>query len=416
MKQLIRFLALLAFVFLFIFILVLIFNSDKKEPNSSGAPIEHVQRTPGQELKALWVPYMSLTMEEGHRSEAGFQKQFDAIVKQAKEYGFNALIVHVRSHADALYSSKLYPWSHLLTGTQGQDPGYDPLAYMIQSTHKAGLSFHAWLNPLRIQRNATPESLSTDNPYTRWTTDTQTDNNRWAVQIAEGIYLNPAYSQTRAYIIDGIKEIVEHYDVDGIHFDDYFYPVPPEDINTFDQTEYDAYCKEASSKATPLTLLEWRTANINTLVSGVYSAVKALKPTVVFGISPTGNLENNRQMGADVKTWGGNSGYVDYLCPQIYFSFEHKTHPFVDTAKEWKKIATSPDVSLYIGLALYKAGKAEENDPEWTQSSDIIARQIACGRESLKWDGFMIYAYAQLSEPAAKQESENMKSEMTQTS
>ena len=414
MKQLLRFSALLVFVFLFVLILIFIFTSDKE--TVPDAPSQHVQRTPGQELKALWVPYLSLALGEENRSEKGFQAHFDAIVKQADAYGFNALIVHVRSHSDALYPTDLYPWSHLLTGTQGQNPGYDPLDYMIKATHKAGLAFHAWVNPLRIQRGTTPEQLSADNPYIRWTTDTLTENDRWAVQISEGTYFNPASPQARAHIIDGVREIVARYDVDGVHFDDYFYPVPPEALNTFDQTEYDAYCKEVSRKAPPLTLLEWRTANINTLVSGVYSAIKSIKPAVVFGISPAANLDNNRQMGADVKTWGGSGGYVDYLCPQVYFSFAHQTYPFADTAAQWKKIVTSPNVSLYIGLGLYKAGETDENDPEWAQSGDIIARQIAYGRETLSWDGFMVYAYAQLSAPASKQEREHMKREMARMS
>ncbi len=411
MKPIVRFMSLLAAVFLVVLVGVTLFTSifpAKADGDnvSSSSPSTRAARAPDQELRAVWVSFYSLTVKPANRSEQGFRNQFQAVVDRAKGYGFNTLVVHVRSHADAMYPSKLYPWSHLLTGAQGVDPDYDPLACMIEITHKAGLSFHAWLNPLRIQHGTTPQTLSTGSLPARFSGDSNTDNDRWAVQIADGTYLNPAYPGARAYIIDGVKEIVQNYDVDGVHFDDYFYPVGPEGENTFDKPEYDKYCETASPA---LSLLDWRTENINALVSGVYSAVKAEKADVVFGISPAANFENDRLMAADVKTWGSKKGYVDYLCPQIYFSFTHNTHPYEQTAQEWAQVVKSPEVALYVGLGLYKAGTQVEKEPEWAQAHDIIARQIAYGRDTLHWDGFMVFSYADLTNPEAALECKAMK-------
>ena len=418
MKNVVRFVLLMVFIFVIVFILVFVFaaaqNEKRQQPRQDeqseiqqtiAAPLRHPS---GTELRAVWVPYMALSLPEGSRSEKGFRKNFDRIVKSARDNGFNALIVHVRAHGDALYPSKSYPWSHYLTGVQGQDPGYDPLAYMVEAAHKAGLSFHAWVNPFRIQTAKTPEVLSADNPHRRWSEDQKTKNDRWTVQLPEGIFLNPAYAEVRAHIIDGVREIVTGYDVDGIHFDDYFYPVGPDGENLFDGKEYDAYC-ESYEDGTPLSLLEWRTANVNALVSGVYAAVKAEKPSVQFGISPPANFDNCRDMAADVRTWGSSTGYVDYLCPQVYFSSRHQTHPFEALSIEWSEAVTAKNVKLYIGLALYKAGTAEEIDPGWSESNDVIARQILFGRDTLRWDGFMVYSCEQLNGGRGKREVENMK-------
>ena len=283
-----------------------------------------------EEMRAVWVPFMSLTMSsENDKSEAAFQKKFDEIVKTSKEKGMNTLIVQVRPFGDAFYRSSLFPWSHLLTGTQGQDPGYDPLEYMVKAAHENGLEIHAWVNPLRIQLSTNPSELAENNPYTQWSQDES--KKRWVVEYESGKYFNPAYAEVRKYIADGVKEIVQNYDVDGIQFDDYFYPTQD---SVFDQAEYDAYKEEASQNGVPMELLEWRQANINAMVSQVYAEVRQAKPEVVFGISPQGNLQNCLNMGADVQTWCSTQGYIDYICPQLYVNFEHQVLPFGSAVKE----------------------------------------------------------------------------------
>lgn len=384
-------------------------NSMKQEDLASTVSQSSALESPGlpastAEMKAIWVPYLSLDMSrESEPSEQTFQQKFDAIVSGAKEKGMNALIVQVRPFGDALYPSELFPWSGLLTGTQGVSPGYDPLAYMVQAAHREGLQFHAWVNPLRIQIKNSPSILSADNPYNLWKKDPQ--KSEWTLDWSEtnGKYYNPAKEEVRQYIADGVSEIVKKYPVDGIQFDDYFYPTTSSE---FDKNSYEEYCQSVGSEDTPLPLLEWRKSNINTLVSLVYRQVKAENPQVVFGISPQGNIQNDENMGADVRTWCSNPGYIDYICPQLYVNFENSYLPFDKAAQTWRDLVTNRETKLYYGIGLYKAGSDVDNGT-WKNADDILARQVTLGRE-LKGDGFMFYSYDYLENPHTKNEVENV--------
>ena len=143
---------------------------------------------------------------------------------------------------DALYPSERYPWSHILTGTQGKDPGYDPLAIMVELSHTAGMQLHAWINPLRVRTSATPAALAENNPASQW--KQSPDQADWTVETDTGLYMNPAYAEVRQYIMDGAAEIAANYAVDGIQFDDYFYPTQDA---SFDETAYAAYVTAAKA-------------------------------------------------------------------------------------------------------------------------------------------------------------------------
>ena len=355
-----------------------------------------------EEIRAVWVPFMTLDMsKEADQSEGAFREKFSTIIKGALDYNMNALIVHVHPFGDALYTSEYYPWSHILTGTQGKDPGYDPLKIMVEMAHEAGLELHAWMNPLRIQVNTTPETLSEDNPAVQWEKDEE--KSKWIVRREDGIFYNPAYEGVRQYVAEGAAEIADNYDVDGIHFDDYFYPTEDE---SFDAEEYTAYKEAVSDSGTPLSLQEWRCANINALVSLVYQKIKEAAPSVLFGIAPQGNIANDLNMGADVAVWCKAKGYVDYICPQLYVNFENKALPFENAAREWEQLVTCEDVKLCLGLAVYKAG-SDDDDGTWKHSSDILARQVSLGRE-LKCSGFMFYSWEYLSSEQTKEEVQNV--------
>jgi uncharacterized lipoprotein YddW (UPF0748 family) len=357
---------------------------------------------PPQEMRAVWVPFMTLDCKTGGQGEQAFREKFDAVIAKAQEYGINTLVVHVRSHGDAMYPSEYFPWSHLLTGTQGADPGFDPLTYMVEATHRAGMQFHAWVNPLRVQVNGTPSLLAENNPYRKWREDDNPENDDWVLDDGEDRYYNPAIPQVRALIIDGVKELVQKYAVDAIHFDDYFYPTTEA---SYDQKSYDAYCAQLGEGSKPLSQMDWRKSNINALVAGVYGAVKNVNPAVQFGISPQGNISNDLGMGADIYTWGSVKGYCDYLCPQIYVNFEHPLLPFDKTAEEWKALVSCPDVKLYLGLGAYKAGTDADNGT-WKNGNDILKREIEFGRE-IGCDGFMIYSWESLNAQESKEEIEN---------
>ena len=290
-----------------------------------------------------------------------------------------------------------------ITGTQGGDPGFDPLEYMVRKTHEAGMQFHAWLNPLRIQSKGTPSILAPDHLYTQWREDSDPNNDDWVVDWEEGKYFNPAYPEVREKIIEGIREIVENYPVDAIHFDDYFYPTSD---GAFDEKAYQAYT-ESVGEGVPLTLPQWRIANINTLVSGVYSAIKSINPQVQFGISPQGNITNDLNMGADVETWASQKGYVDYLCPQIYVNFDHPLLPFNQTADQWRQMTTAEGVKLYIGLAVYKAGSEDADSGTWNGKTDILQREIEYSR-SLGCDGIMLYSWDYMDTSQTQEEVANV--------
>lgn len=359
-------------------------------PQASAAP-----STPEEEgaLVGVWVPYFSLDTAE--HTQAAFEENFQTIAQTAQEKGINAMFVHVRPFSDALYPSQYYPWSHILTGTQGQDPGFDPLEFMIETAHSLGMEFHAWLNPLRVKTAETPAALAENNPYVQLGEEYP----QYFMECGGGVYLNPAYPAMRTLIADGAAEIAGNYEVDGIHFDDYFYPA---EDPALDSAAYEAY---AQSVEEPLPLLEWRAANINAMVSQVYESIKAVKPGVVFGISPQGNIQNDEAMGADVATWAAVPGYVDYLAPQLYYSFENEALPYQQALEEWAALPRHQGLKLYAGLALYKAG-TDADGGTWLLRDNIIALQAETALNG-GYQGVILYSSEYLEAEQAAKEVEN---------
>ncbi len=331
-----------------------------------------------KELAGVWVPYMSLDTAE--HTQKAFEENFRGIAQEAKEMGLNALFVHVRPFCDALYPSSLFPWSHLLTGEQGNNPGFDPLAFMVDCAHGLGLEFHAWINPLRVKTAETPKALAPGNPYSTL----QVDCPYYFMEWEGGVYLDPAYPYVRSLIADGAAEIAGKYEVDGIHFDDYFYPAEDASLDG------EAYALYTETVETPLPLLEWRRANISALVAEVYEKVKKARPQAVFGISPQGNIENDEAMGADVRAWCAAPGYVDYICPQLYYSFENEALGYAEALAQWQALPRHESLELYAGLALYKAG-TDADGGTWLLSDDNIRRQIEAARAS-QCSGVVLYS------------------------
>lgn len=329
----------------------------------------------------------------------------------------NAVFVQVRPDADAMYPSEYFPWSRFVTGTQGKDPGYDPLAYFVEAAHRRGLQFHAWINPYRVTGYLNRwNQVSQESFAWQWLSDSDTANDRWVLKHNGEYYLNPAVEEVRQRIIGGVREIVERYDVDGIHFDDYFYPdVNNEDPNKwFDRPEYEA-------SGSTLSISDWRRENINQLIRGVYQTVKEKKPQVQFGISPEGyvdHLRSDSRLFADVDTWLSQEGYVDYIMPQIYWGFEHKLSDgspapfaFANNLKTWIQLKNKGSARLYLGLAMYKTGSGSTDNnavPEWLRRNDIIRRQVEAGRESGQVSGYCFYAYSSFQESACQAEVANL--------
>lgn len=349
------------------------------------------------EMRGLWVSFISLDMTGTDRTFGAFKTKFDEIIKKAKEYKCNTLIVQVRPFSDALYNSKFFPHSHILSGTQGISPDYDGLSYMCSAAHKANLRIHAWINPYRIKTSETPDILSDDNIFL-----TEPDI---CIETNSGAYLNPAKKEARELITKGVKEIVENYDVDGIQFDDYFYPP---DINDEDYTDYNTHKESTSWASKALTIEEWRKTNVNIMIAEVYKTVKTADKNIVFGISPQGNLQNNSEICADAESWCKYSGYADYICPQVYFSIDNEALRFEDCLKQWSALSYHKNIKVYIGLGAYKAGTDADNGT-WLQDNDILAKELKLLRD-YGFSGYMIYDYNALESESALKEMQNFKS------
>lgn len=368
-------------------------------------PVDPVDPEPSDngERKAVWISYLELGASS--KSEAKFKNMIDEMFDKSKGLGMNTVIVHVRPFADALYPSSYFPWSSYISGTQGKDPGYDPLEYMVSAAHERDLRFEAWLNPYRVTLGTTSVSkLSSDNIAKKWYQSKNANTKRNVLAYNNNLYFNPAKTEVQNLIVNGIKEIVQNYDVDAIHLDDYFYPsFSKSNVSTaFDATEY----KKSGSSA---SIASWRRSNVNSLVTKIYKAVKAINPSVEFGISPAGNMDNltsDLQHYVDIKKWLSNDGYVDYICPQIYWGFENGTYSYDKVLDRWVTLNKAGKVKLYVGIANYKAGSSDTS--EWKSKNDILKRQILYGRETGAVDGYAFFSYSYLFNSRAKKETANL--------
>ena len=274
------------------------------------------------------------------------------------------------------------------------------------------LRIEAWINPYRVSQSKDIEELSDNNIAKEWHKSKDKKSN---VYIDDKIYFNPASKDVKELIVNGVKEIVENYAVDAIHFDDYFYPSKSKEV---DKNEYSAYVKSGGD----LSLSDWRRENVSDMVKSVYSAVKKVNSAVEFGISPQSKISANyNNLYADVERWATEEGYVDYICPQIYFGFYNEAQPFTKTAKDWAELTTS--CRLYVGLPLYKSGQEDKfasTDTdyainEFKDNHNIISRQISYLDQLENVNGFYIYSYSYLTDketPSVVEEVKNIKAVM----
>lgn len=356
------------------------------------------EAAPQKEMRGVWITYMELGMEyEDNKSEAAFREKFAHMAYTCKSRGFNTLVVQVRPFADALYHSDLYPASHILTGVQGEDAGYDALKVMCEICKSFGLSIHAWINPYRIKINETPSELCEQNIYIT--------NPEICIETDSGIILDPSNEDARQLIEDGVLEIADNYDIDGIQFDDYFYPT---DIGEADYKQYTEYLDSHPSSG--LSLERWRELNVNILLSEIYMRLKSCGKNPVFGISPQGNLDNNSKLSADVVSWCCIKGFADYICPQVYFSPDNPKLGFEQAVNDWCDLPLADGVRLYAGLAGYKAG-TDADEGTWLGHIDILQSEYNILKTKNEFSGIMLYSYSSLEREEVSAEIENLCSE-----
>ncbi len=326
-----------------------------------------------EEFRAVWVASvinLDYPSQPG-LSVAALKREADSLLNNAQDMGFNAVILQVRPSGDALYASSVFPWSEVLTGEQGKDPGFDPLAYFVEEAHNRDMQLHAWVNPFRVARNTTStDGLSENNPAKK--------NPSWTVAHTDGhLYYNPGIPEVRELIIDGIRELVTNYNIDGVHYDDYFYPGRDfEDSETFA-----AYGTGFTDQS------EWRRDNVDTVIRETHDIAK--EAGVRFGVAPqaiwankknnplgsdTAGYETYYEQFADTRKWV-LEGWVDYIAPQIYWEIGREGSDYSKVLTWWTDLVTDTRVDLYIGHATYLMNGGSSR-AAWTGTGEI-ARQIA---------------------------------------
>lgn len=362
----------------------------KKSPEST------MKREIDGELRGVWVStvwgldYPSAPTT----SEAELKSQADAILEGADQYGFNAVFLQVRPCCDALYPSEIYPWSKYLTGQQGTAPDgeFDLLEYWVSQAHERGLELHAWINPYQVTRSAGDwDLLAADSPAVL--------HPDWVIMYGDRYYFDPSLPEVRGLVVDGAAEIVENYEVDGIHMDDYFYP----------GADFDDAASFAASGGDFADIGDWRRHNVDLLIQEMDQRLHELEPELEFGVSPvgiwasdsmipggsatTGPFNSYFGVYADTRKWV-QEGWVDYIAPQLYWAAGDAEYDFTTLADWWSDLVagTKGDVRLYIGLADYKTAEEGTEDSPWYEGKEI-ARQVRACAEAEQVGGTIHFRY-----------------------
>lgn len=336
---------------------------------------------PKREFRAVWVASVAnidFPLGKGYSREK-FTDEWTDLLDQVQKTGLNAVFAQVRPTGDAFYSSRIAPWSKYLSGKQGEalEDGFDPMKMMIEEAHARNIEFHAWLNPYRASMDTLVENLHKTHPYH--------EHPDWFVKYGGKLYFNPAKPDVRDYITEVVLEILMNYEVDGIHFDDYFYPYPALGETYPDAADFSNYGYGYPS------IDAWRRDNVNKMISQVATMKKAVAPEVKFGISPFGiwrNDETDPERGsptragvqsyddlyANVLFWL-DKGWIDYVAPQLYWHIGFAAADYEKLLNWWQDNAHGRHV--YAGMAMYKVGG--ESDPAWKEASQI-PRQVLLNR------------------------------------
>lgn len=331
--------------------------------------------------KAVWFSYINMeTLKDNEELE--FKSNFTQICETIKNNQLDTIIVQVRPFMDSIYPSDLFPISTSISSTNFIN--YDALEIMVDIAHNHNLKIEAWINPYRISYNAAQLNYFSENSMIAdWI-----DSEHILINGSSAI-LNPASEKARDYIVSGVEEIINKYDVDGIHMDDYFYVE-----SLFGNTTIEQRCQ-----------------NVNLLVKQLYQMIKEKDASITFGISPQGNLDNARNIGADIDTWLSESGYVDYVMPQIYWSdqwgMDGSVEMFSTRVSAYSELHTNDHIKIYAGLALYLAGQNVKDDIGWSHNTDNLKRQSDILKE-YGWNGFSLFDYDSMNDPSTHEELNNL--------
>ena len=340
-----------------------------------------------KEMRAAWISTVYNMDWPKTKNNISKQKQeYIEMFDKLKAIGINTVVFQVRPKSDALYNSSINPWSDVLTGTQGKNPGYDPLAFAIEEAHKRGMELHAWFNPYRVTTSGTDINKLASNNQARLHQD-------WLLEYNSGsskaLMYNPGLPEVRKHIVDTVSEVVRNYNVDGIHFDDYFYRDGMDDDNTY------------KKYGNGLNKGDWRRENVNTLLREVKSAIKSIKPNVEFGVSPSGiwrnkssdptgsdtrGFEHYSKSYADSRKWI-REGLIDYIVPQIYWTIGYSAADYSKLVSWWSNEVKGYNVDLYIGQGVYRQGGSDS-----LNIASEIKEQINLNRKYSEVKGSMYFS------------------------
>jgi uncharacterized lipoprotein YddW (UPF0748 family) len=341
------------------------------------------------EFRGVWVATVSNIdwPSSGNYNPETQRAEFIRLLDLHKVNGMNAIVMQVRPATDAFYPSPYEPWSQWLTGKQGQPPVpyYDPLEFMIEETHKRGMEFHAWMNPYRAMFNVNSSSIAATH-ITRL-------HPKWFLQYGDTKYFDPGNKEVLQYVANVVKDVVSRYNVDAVHFDDYFYPYRIAGKEFPDDENYQRYGKGMNKD-------DWRRSNVDSIIVMLHNAIKQTNSKCQFGISPFGVWRNadkdpdgsNTKAGqtnyddlyADILLWLKND-WIDYVAPQLYWEFGHKAAPFEVLVDWWSKHTYGKN--CYIGLGIYRAGSNEA----WKDKTQL-PRQIELIRNTPNLNGMIFFS------------------------
>jgi len=380
-------------------------------------PLKHNEPVRGVWLATVsrldWPPVNSVNGSSRDVRIALQKKALTDKLDKLKSLGINTVFFQVKPDGTALWPSQILPWSDMLTGKIGEDPGYDPLQFMLDEAHARGMRVHAWFNPYRVTTNIKP---STINELSRTTSlrpaSVYVLHRDWIRTSGDRLVLDPGIPEARDWITSIVAEVVARYPVDGVQFDDYFYTETARSQLNDNQT-WQQYGREFASKA------DWRRHNTELLISQVSRTIKQLNPNVEFGVSPAGVWRNISHDPAGSATRGAAAydesyadtrrwvqlGLLDYIAPQIYWPFSRDAARYDVLARWWANVVKPTSTRLYIGVALYKVGEPSKNEPDWTVQGGVpeLKRQLDLNETVPNIHGTILFRENNLNQPQAQQ-------------
>lgn len=319
------------------------------------------------EMRGVWIAVVKNIdwPSSAYISPEEQKKEMLSILDRLKKNNINAIFFQVRTECDAVYFSDIEPFTEW-----AKKGDYDPLAFIIEEAHKRGMEVHAWFNPFRSVFNI-DDGVLQENHISK-------THPEWNITYGKQKWLNPGLPEVRNYILSVVEDVLKRYNIDGIHFDDYFYPYPQKKIKFNDDAAYNKYALISESRD------EWRRGNINSLIKAVHYRVKEIKPNVRFGVSPFGIWKNKRSDIEGSNTFGSESyetvyadsklwlkeGWVDYLAPQIYWNMNNSAASYKELIKWWNDNSFGHDI--YAGMAVYRIGSNDKLNPEWNNITHFL--------------------------------------------